>query len=641
MTSRDDSAGRRPPAPARAQVDAGDGDGDGSTTATAPVTDAARNASRPLEVLRNAARGGQERFLVALHDGAERARIVNALGSEGFVLDVGSVAEGLARLADESFDLAVLDLPAGPVESSAGSTSEGHDPLAASRELRPFTDVVLIGDGDPELCGQAFAREVAAVLPRPLPEVDALLRAHVKRLAGFRRARTRGLLVLNAYNGIRQEIGAEHPELASTLEAIATSARRDPVIVVLGDAELVDAAGLAASEHATADVAVVALRAGETPAARLNDARMHAAGGAVVLVDDAPSPERLAGAIYGGARAYLPRALMPRLGRIVASIAARRHGEAVGVRIVEGLARHGLLTGIERTRTPFPQRDVDAKLIADTTIPSAEHATVVPTGHEVLVVDDEAVVLTVLREALRRGGYRVTTAASAEEAIDLMNKRRFDLVLTDKNLPGASGLDVLRAARHLNPAPAIVLITGYSSYDSAVEALDIGAHDYIEKPIRDVDDLRFRIRRALSRRDEQLARPKPTRTGGRAGRVLLVESEGPRRQLLAEFLGKNHHVTPAKDGDEALELLRHTHFDLVLADRHLPGVSGLRVIEHAQRLLPHCASVLYTAYPSYDSVQEAFAVGVDAYLVRPSDDLKKLGEKVAEALGGRGGILLG
>jgi DNA-binding NtrC family response regulator len=219
-------------------------------------------------------------------------------------------------------------------------------------------------------------------------------------------------------------------------------------------------------------------------------------------------------------------------------------------------------------------------------------------------------------------------------------------VLTDKNLPGASGLDVLRAARGLTPAPAIVLITGYTSYDSAVEALDIGAHDYIEKPIRDVEDLRFRIRRALSRRDEQLARPRPARVGDKAGetktgRVLLVEVEGNRRQLIADYLSKRHHVTAAKDGDEALSLLQKEKFDLVLADRHLPGTSGLRVIEHAQRLLPHCASVLYTAYPSYDSVKEAFASGVDAFLVRPSEDLKKLGEKVAEALGGRGGILLG
>jgi CheY-like chemotaxis protein len=591
---------------------------------------------RPLDALRTAARGGQERFLVALADASERARIAGALASEGFVLEVESVSEGLAHLADESFDLAILDLPA--AELAVGGGGAGRDPLAASRELRPFSDLVLISDGDPLRTGQAFAREVAAVLPRPLPEVDALLRAHIRRLAGFRRARTRGVLVLNAFGGVRAELAAAEPELAASLDALAAAARRDPAIAVSADPELSRASGPQRAVE-NPDAAVVGLGAGDTPDAGLGEARAHAPGAALVVVDAAPTPDRLATAIYGGARAYLPRSALDLLGRVVAATAARRHGESLGIKIVETLAKYNVLTGTERNRQPAPQEDVDPSLLGDST--GQPQSPVVPTGHEVLVVDDEAVVLTVLREALRRGGYRVTTAASAEEAIDLMQKRRFDLVLTDKNLPGASGLDVLRAARTLSPAPAIVLITGYSSFDSAIEAMDIGAHDYIEKPIRDVDDLRFRIRRALSRRDEQLARPKPTRTGGRAGRVLLVEVEGPRRQLLAEYLGKSHHVTAAKDGDEALELLKHAHFDLVLADRHLPGGSGLRVIEHAQRLLPHCASVLYTAYPSYDSVQEAFAVGVDAYLVRPNDDLKKLGEKVAEAIGGRGGILLG
>jgi CheY-like chemotaxis protein len=220
-----------------------------------------------------------------------------------------------------------------------------------------------------------------------------------------------------------------------------------------------------------------------------------------------------------------------------------------------------------------------------------------------------------------------------------MRKRRFDLVLTDKNLPGASGLEVLRVARTLDPSPAVVLITGYSSYDSAVEALDSGAQDYIEKPIRDVETLRFRIRRALSRRDEQLSRPRPV--GPARGRVLVVEVEGARRRLIAEFLGRSYHVTAAADGAEALALLVKERFDVVLADRNLPGMSGLRVIEQAQRLLPHCASVLYTAYPSYESVKEAFELGVDAYLVRPSEDLRQLAEKVAGALHSRGGILLG
>jgi CheY-like chemotaxis protein len=353
------------------------------------------------------------------------------------------------------------------------------------------------------------------------------------------------------------------------------------------------------------------------------------------VVDASPSSERLGAAVYGGARAYLEREMLPQLGRVVACTAVRRRGEVTGRRLVETLARFGVL-GDDDGPAPAPTRDLDARLIADAT---AGGGPFVPSGHEVLVVDDEVVVLTVLREALRRGGYRVTTAASAEEAIDLMRKRRFDLVLTDKNLPGASGLEVLRVARTLEPPPAVVLITGYSSYDSAVEALDSGAQDYIEKPIRDVDTLRFRIRRALSRRDEQLSRARaPLRKGGR---VLVVEIEGARRRLIAEFLGRSYEVTAAADGAEALALLAKERFDVVLADRNLPGMSGLRVIEQAQRLLPHCASVLYTAYPSYESVKEAFELGVDAYLVRPSEDLRQLAEKVAGALHSRGGILLG
>jgi len=589
-------------------------------------------ASRHIGVLRNAARGGQERFLVALPDPVERQRIASALANEGFVLEVESTADALARLADESFDLAFLTLD-----------DEGEsDPLAASRELRPFTDIVLITESDPDRCGAAFRREVASVLPRPLPEVDALLRAHVKRLAGFRRSRTRGLLVMNAFAGIRQEMLGDEAALAAALDLMVADAKNEPSIFVMGDAELARAAGVPAAAGAP-DAVVVALTADDSLDTRLAEARARTPGAAVIIVDDHPGTERLRSAIYGGVRAYLPRApeAVSILGRVAASMALRRRHEALGVRMVETLAQFGVVNMDDRTRPPPTlHEDVDVRLIAATTIPRTR-TPVIPTGHEVLVVDDEVVVLTVLREALRRGGYRVTTAASAEEAIDLMQRRRFDLVLTDKNLPGASGLDVLRAARTVTPSPAIVLITGYSSYDSALEALDIGAHDYIEKPIHDVEDLRFRIRRALSRRDEQLARPRLATTGGRSGRVLLVEVEGARRQLISDYLSKQYHVTAARDGDEALALIKHEHYDLVLADRHLPGVSGLRVIEHAQRLLPHCASVLYTAYPSYESVKEAFATGVDAFMVRPSEDLKKLAEKVAEALSGRGGILLG
>jgi CheY-like chemotaxis protein len=576
--------------------------------------------------LRAAARLNEERFLLGVASRSEGGRIGAILATEGTVVDAESSRAAVDRLVSESFELAVLE------QGGLGS----FDPLASAKEVRPFTDYVLLGDGDPLRGGDAFAREAAALLPRPLPAADALLRAHLRWLVSCRRSRTRGLMLRNALARHRGEIEATDPALAAAVSDVLNGADLEPTVLVMGDAELVRVAGGRPVQSAP-DVVVVALTASDRAEPRLKEARGRAAGAGLVVVDTASTPERLGAAVYAGVRAYLDRAQLAALGRVVAIAASRRRAELIGRRLVETLGRFGVLEDGGRP-SPAPPRDVDARLIADAT---ASSAAFVPSGHEVLVVDDEVVVLTVLREALRRGGYTVTTAASAEEAIDLLRRRRFDLVLTDKNLPGASGLEVLRVARGIVPPPAVVLITGYSSYDSAKEALDIGAHDYIEKPIRDLDNLRFRIRRALSRRDEQLSRTQPPRQASAQAKVLLVEVAGDRRRLMAEFLGRSFTVTAVADGDEALRLLQTERFEVVLADRNLPGMSGLRVIEQAQRLLPHCASVLYTAYPSFATVQEAFDLGVDAFLVRPSDDLRSLAEKITNALQGRGGILLG
>jgi CheY-like chemotaxis protein len=581
--------------------------------------------------LRSAARLVRERFLVGIADPVERSRVATALSAEGEVVTLASCDEALAKLAEESFELVVLDQadPASPVFSRA-------------REFRPLADVVLLVPGDPDACGELYASEASALLTRPLPVSDALLRAHIRWLASCRRARTRALMLGNAIERHRPELKSSEPALAAALHAVGEEGRRDPAVMVMGDADLIRLVE-GTTVQAAADVVVVGAAADDRVEVRLKDARSRAAGAAVVVVDAAPSPERLGAAVFGGVRAYLGRDLLPQIGRVIACAASRRRAEVMGRLLVETLARFGVMDQTERS-APAATQDLDARVIADAT--ASGPVAVIPSSHEVLVVDDEVVVLTVLREILRRGGYRVTTAASAEEAMELMRKRHFDLVLTDKNLPGASGLEVLRAARALDPPPAVVMITGYSSYDSAVEALDIGAQDYIEKPIRDAENLRFRIRRALTRRDEQLARTRATQKlqndrHGSRGRVLVVEVEGTRRQVLDEYLGRFYEVSAVANGDEALTLLQKEHFDVVLADRNLPGMSGLRVIEQAQRLLPHCASVLYTAYPSYESVKEAFELGVDAYLARPSEDLKSLAEKIAGALRSRGGILLG
>jgi CheY-like chemotaxis protein len=582
-----------------------------------------------LTALRVASRPAKERYLVGVAAPGERARIVNALAAEGEVVEVPSAPAALERLAEEPFELVVLDGedPASP-----------QDSFTAAKELRPFSDLVPVLPADPARVQAAFAKEAAAVLVRPFPPSDALFRAHVRYLASCRRARTRALMLDHAIARNLEALRSTEPALEVALAQVLENGRHAPAILALGRPEFQKRLGLPAREGAP-DILVVEVDAEDRIDARLREARGRGPGAVFVVVDNAPTEERVVTAIYGGARAYLAGSVADSWGAIVTMAAHRRRAEITGRQLVETLTRFGVMEDASQPVAAVTQ-DLDAQLIADATAggPSA----VVPSSHEVLVVDDEVVVLTVLREILRRSGYRVTTAASAEEAIALMQARPFDLVLTDKNLPGASGMEVLRVARTLKPPPAVVMITGYSSYDSAAIALDIGALDYIEKPIRDVEALRFRIKRALSRRNEQLERTREEGgESGTRGRILIVELEGTRRRLMTEFLGKEYEVTAAANGDEALAVLKNDRFDLVLADRNLPGMSGLRVIEQARQLLPHCASVLYTAYPSFETVKEAFDLGVDAYLVRPSDDLKTLGEKVAGALRSRGGILLG
>ncbi len=568
------------------------------------------------------------RLLIGLPDERERRVVEAALGSARGVTVASGAPDLLRRMEREPHDLVLADV----------------DSLPAAAAIPPSIERLVVGPGDPDLCARLFSDGATAVLPRPLPSMESLLRAHLRWLIGGWQARRMARLGRPLYAIHAEILRQTAPGLAAALAEIDEADTAPVTALIIGTLPAGVSVDLPAATH-DPDVIIVGAGASDSIEARLRALREPGAGSALIVYDMAPGPERLAAAIWGGVRAVVTPAEGNSLTRIAARVGAQRRSESAGRTFTETLARFGVVdddvnqssTNVARPTNVDRSTDVDARLIGEV---AASSTAFVPSGHEVLIVDDEPVVLTVLREALRRGGYSVTTAASAEEAIDLFGKRSFDLVLTDKNLPGASGLEVLRVARTLRPPPAVVLITGYSSYDSALEAFDDGALDYIEKPIKDLEVLRQRVRRALSRRDEQLSRsesrPPPT-----AARVLIVDVEGERRQLMAEFLGRSYRVTTVPDGDRALVRLEAERFDVVLADRNLPGLSGLRVIEQARRLLPHCAAVLYTAYPSYETVKEAFELGVDAFCVRPSDDLKALGEKVAGALRGRGGILLG
>jgi DNA-binding NtrC family response regulator len=103
-------------------------------------------------------------------------------------------------------------------------------------------------------------------------------------------------------------------------------------------------------------------------------------------------------------------------------------------------------------------------------------------NRKVLVVDDEPVVLQSCRRVLAEEGYDVETAAAGREGMRLALARNFDLVLTDLRMPDLDGMCLVRTLRQERPQTAVVIITGYGTVTSAVEALKLGVSDYLEKP---------------------------------------------------------------------------------------------------------------------------------------------------------------
>jgi DNA-binding NtrC family response regulator len=100
----------------------------------------------------------------------------------------------------------------------------------------------------------------------------------------------------------------------------------------------------------------------------------------------------------------------------------------------------------------------------------------------ILIVEDEARMRRLLELDLGEAGHQTFSAADAEKGLDLLRREQIDLVLTDLKLPGQSGLDFLQAAKHLNGALPIVVMTAYGSVETAVEAMKAGASDYVLKP---------------------------------------------------------------------------------------------------------------------------------------------------------------
>jgi two-component system alkaline phosphatase synthesis response regulator PhoP len=116
----------------------------------------------------------------------------------------------------------------------------------------------------------------------------------------------------------------------------------------------------------------------------------------------------------------------------------------------------------------------------------------------ILVVDDEGAIRYSISKTLQRVGYQVHTAASGEEALDMMQHQAYDVVLTDIRMPGLTGVELLAKIKQQAPDAVVILLTGYASLETAIESLRLGAHDYLVKPSSS-QDIRNSVSEGLER----------------------------------------------------------------------------------------------------------------------------------------------
>jgi len=120
-------------------------------------------------------------------------------------------------------------------------------------------------------------------------------------------------------------------------------------------------------------------------------------------------------------------------------------------------------------------------------------------AERVLIVDDDKDFLEVMSERLETRGIAVSTAECAEDALELLDREVFDVIILDLQMPGLDGIDALKQIKQKHEALQVIMLTGHATVEKGVEAIKLGATDFIEKPA-DIDVLNDKIKKAKKKK---------------------------------------------------------------------------------------------------------------------------------------------
>ncbi|MGQ0503977.1 MAG: response regulator [Myxococcaceae bacterium] len=240
---------------------------------------------------------------------------------------------------------------------------------------------------------------------------------------------------------------------------------------------------------------------------------------------------------------------------------------------------------------------------------------------KILLVDDESIIRMVFRDLMAKECV-LLEADTAEQGLLLLKDNTVDLIVTDKNLPGLSGLDLALEARKLNPKSKVLLMTGYPSLITAQQAIELGVMEYLLKPFDDIRVVRDTIRRAL-------VSPPPGTFKATNRRVDLFEDNPSSAAHLVEAL-QTLGMEPNLRG-QPTPFVGDPPAGVVMSWDYGPA-RGVKAVELARQACGGAPFVVLAEHLTMEAALESLRAGASACLPKLMGDLKALSRELARAL---------
>jgi CheY-like chemotaxis protein len=301
-------------------------------------------------------------------------------------------------------------------------------------------------------------------------------------------------------------------------------------------------------------------------------------------------------------------------------VTGKARGSGLGLSVCKRIAQeHGAIIGLASPMA-LPDLPPPATVFRVTFSQSAAETT--PARKRLLVVDDEAIIRMVFKDLMGKE-CDVIEAQTAEEAIELLRVGPYDLIVTDKNLPGLSGLDLAQEARKADPNSRVIIMTGYPSLVTAQQALELGVIDYLLKPFDEIREVREKIRKALA------AQPPARAPRAHSQRVDVYEDNPASARQITDalkMLGMEPNVLTepkAAEGDPPAGVVVSWDFS---------PAHGKKAVELGRTLCRGAPFVVLAEHLTMDAALESLRGGAAACLPKLLSDVRALSRELNRAL---------